>query len=88
MNILSDEFTMNMRLIGARNLKEIVPEMVDASNIGSHIVSVPGDELYNSNCEPSFLLVSMFVSQSDTFSPSDVDMQHAKLRERHTTTKL
>jgi len=42
---------MNMRLIGARNLKEVVPEMVDASNIGCHIVSVPGDELYNSNCK-------------------------------------
>ncbi|KAF9777861.1 FMN-dependent dehydrogenase-domain-containing protein [Thelephora terrestris] len=49
LNILHEEFTMNMRLIGARNLGEIVPEMVDASNIGSHIVSVPGDELYNSN---------------------------------------
>jgi len=49
LNILYDEFTMNMRLIGARNLKEIVPEMVDSSNIGCHIVSVPGDELYNSN---------------------------------------
>lgn len=45
---------MNMRLIGARNIKEIVPEMVDALNIGSHIVSVPGDELYNSNCKFGF----------------------------------
>ena len=54
LNILYDEFTMNMRLIGARNLKEIVPEMVDASNIGSHIVSVPGDGLYNSNCKSRF----------------------------------
>jgi L-lactate dehydrogenase (cytochrome) len=60
LSILYDEFTMNMRLIGARNLEEIVPEMVDASNIGSHIVSVPGDELYNSNCRPGFSLVSMF----------------------------
>ena len=54
---------MNMRLIGARNLKEVVPEMVDASNIGSHIVSVPGDELYNSNCKPGFSLLSKFGSE-------------------------
>ena len=79
---------MNMRLIGARNLEEIVPEMVDASNIGSHIVSVPGDELYNSNCKPGLSLVSMFGSESDAFLPSDVDMKHARLRERHPTTKL
>ena len=53
---------MSMRLIGARNIKEIVPEMVDASNIGSHIVSVPGDELYNSNCEPRSSLVPTSVT--------------------------
>ena len=60
LNILHDEFTMNMRLIGARNLKEIVPEMVDASNIRCHIVSVPGDGLYNSNCK--FGLLFSFIS--------------------------
>ena len=47
---LQDEFEMNMRLLGARNLKEVVPEMVDATNIGSHVVAVPGDRLYDSNC--------------------------------------
>lgn len=41
---------MNMRLLGARNLKEIVPEMVDASNIHLHTVSVPNDNLYETNC--------------------------------------
>ncbi|KAI0741097.1 FMN-dependent dehydrogenase-domain-containing protein [Earliella scabrosa] len=51
LTILRDEFEMNMRLIGARNLKEIVPEMVDASSIQSHIVAVPGDRLYDSNYE-------------------------------------
>ena len=51
LTILRDEFEMNMRLIGARNLKEIVPEMVDASSIQSHIVAVPGDRLYDSNCK-------------------------------------
>ena len=51
LTILRDEFEMNMRLIGVRNLKEIVPEMVDASSIQSHIVAVPGDRLYDSNCK-------------------------------------
>jgi L-lactate dehydrogenase (cytochrome) len=44
---------MNMRLLGARTLKEVVPEMVDASNLQSHIV-VPRDDLYGNNC--AFLL--------------------------------
>ncbi|KAJ7437799.1 FMN-dependent dehydrogenase-domain-containing protein [Mycena galericulata] len=47
--ILHDEFEMNMRLLGARTLKDVVPEMVDASNLQSHIVAVPGDALYNNN---------------------------------------
>ncbi|EIN06546.1 hypothetical protein PUNSTDRAFT_121723 [Punctularia strigosozonata HHB-11173 SS5] len=51
LQILHDEFEMNMRLIGARTLKEVVPEMVDARNIHSHVVAVPGDRLYDSNYE-------------------------------------
>ncbi|KAG6813297.1 hypothetical protein H0H92_012452 [Tricholoma furcatifolium] len=51
LQILHDEFEMNMRLLGARTLKEVVPSMVDASNIHSHIVAVPGDRLYDSNYE-------------------------------------
>ncbi|KDQ52808.1 hypothetical protein JAAARDRAFT_162334 [Jaapia argillacea MUCL 33604] len=51
LEILNDEFEMNMRLIGARNLKEIVPEMVDAHNIHQHVVAVPGDRLYDNNYE-------------------------------------
>ena len=47
---VKDEFEMNMRLLGARSLKEVVPEMVDASSLQSHIVAVPGDRLYDSNC--------------------------------------
>lgn len=50
---IQDEFEMNMRLLGARTLKEVVPEMVDASNLQSHIV-VPRDDLYGNNC--AFLL--------------------------------
>jgi L-lactate dehydrogenase (cytochrome) len=88
LNILNDEFTMSMRLIGARNLVEIVPEMVDASNIGCHIVSVPGDGLYNSNCKPGFYLVSMFGPELNALLSSDVDMQHARLRETPPAAKL
>ncbi|TFK87560.1 FMN-dependent alpha-hydroxy acid dehydrogenase [Polyporus arcularius HHB13444] len=51
LQILHDEFEMNMRLLGARTLKEVVPEMVDASSLQSHIVAVPGDRLYDSNYE-------------------------------------
>ena len=42
---------MNMRLLGARNIGEIVPEMLDVSSISNHVVAVPGDNLYNSNCK-------------------------------------
>ncbi|KAJ6538470.1 FMN-dependent dehydrogenase-domain-containing protein [Mycena vulgaris] len=51
LQILHDEFEMNMRLLGAPTLKDVVPAMVDASNLGSHIVAVPGDSLYNNNYE-------------------------------------
>ncbi|GBE80753.1 FMN-dependent dehydrogenase-domain-containing protein [Sparassis latifolia] len=51
LQILHDEFEMNMRLLGARNIKEIVPAMVEASSIHSHIVSVPSDRLYEANYE-------------------------------------
>jgi L-lactate dehydrogenase (cytochrome) len=44
---------MNLRLLGAPTLKDVVPSMVDASNVHAHIVSVPGDNLYNNNCEPA-----------------------------------
>ncbi|KAG6335408.1 hypothetical protein ID866_3682, partial [Astraeus odoratus] len=46
-----DEFEMNMRLLGARTINEIVPEMVDASNIHTHVVPVPMDNLYEGNYE-------------------------------------
>jgi L-lactate dehydrogenase (cytochrome) len=48
---------MNMRLLGAHTLKDVVPDMVDASNIHSHIVSVPNDLLYNNNCELYILFI-------------------------------
>jgi L-lactate dehydrogenase (cytochrome) len=51
LQILRDEFEMNMRLLGAPTLKDVVPSMVDASNINTHIVAVPSDTLYNTNYE-------------------------------------
>ncbi|KZT36375.1 hypothetical protein SISSUDRAFT_70436 [Sistotremastrum suecicum HHB10207 ss-3] len=51
LQILHDEFEMNMRLLGAQTLKDVVPAMVDARGLSSHVVSVPGDRLYESNYE-------------------------------------
>jgi L-lactate dehydrogenase (cytochrome) len=45
---------MNMRLIGARTIKDLIPEMVDASNINTHTLDVPIDKLYDKNCMFSF----------------------------------
>lgn len=45
---------MNLRLLGARTIRDVVPAMVDASNIHSHIVAVPHDQLYNGNCTRLF----------------------------------
>jgi L-lactate dehydrogenase (cytochrome) len=41
---------MNLRLLGAPTIKDVVPAMVDATNIHSHLVAVPLDQLYNANC--------------------------------------
>ena len=45
-----DEFEMNMRLLGARTIDEIVPDMVDASSLSSHFVQTPQDVLFNNTC--------------------------------------
>jgi L-lactate dehydrogenase (cytochrome) len=42
---------MNMRLLGARTIQEVVPEMVDTSNIHTHVATVPVDRLYKGNCK-------------------------------------
>lgn len=49
--ILRDEFEMNMRLIGARSINELVPEMVDASALHAHAGITPADNLYNTTCK-------------------------------------
>jgi L-lactate dehydrogenase (cytochrome) len=50
---------MNMRLLGAPTIKDVVSSMVDASNIHTHLVSVPGDSLYDSNCKSHPMLASL-----------------------------
>lgn len=40
---------MNLRLLGAPTIADIVPEMVDAHSLHSHS-SPPNDELYHANC--------------------------------------
>lgn len=51
LQILHDEFEMNMRLLGAPTLKDVVPAMVDASSLSNHSVSVPEDRLFGVNYE-------------------------------------
>lgn len=69
---------MNMRLLGARTIKDITPDMVDISNISSHIASIPGDKLYDTNCEFRILDNAQYILRPYTL---DESMQHAKLRE-------
>lgn len=47
---------MNLRLLGAPTLKDVVPAMVDTSSLKSHIVAVPQDSLYYSNCKWEYLV--------------------------------
>ena len=53
LSFMQDEFEMNMRLLGAKTIADVVPEMVDASGIQAHSVPVPGDRLYDNNCKLS-----------------------------------
>ncbi|EPT00384.1 hypothetical protein FOMPIDRAFT_1023784 [Fomitopsis schrenkii] len=50
--IFRDEFEMNMRLLGARTIDELVPEMVDASALSSHVVLTPQDTLFHNTYQP------------------------------------
>ncbi|KAI5119170.1 hypothetical protein M0805_008653 [Coniferiporia weirii] len=51
LQILKDEFEMNMRLLGAPTLADVGPDTVDASNVHQHVVAVPSDRLYDANYE-------------------------------------
>ena len=50
-----DEFEMNMRLLGAKTIKDIVPEMVDAKSLSSHFVMTPQDNLFQNTCACALL---------------------------------
>ncbi|PIL33515.1 hypothetical protein GSI_04138 [Ganoderma sinense ZZ0214-1] len=50
--IFRDEFEMNMRLLGAKAIKDIVPEMVDAKSLSSHFVMTPQDNLFQNTYQP------------------------------------
>ena len=69
---------MNMRLLGAPTVQDVVPSMVDASNIHSHIVSVPEDRLYGQNCE--FCCYASLSSRLTIKYAEDETMQHAQMR--------
>ena len=46
---------MNMRLLGAKTIKDIVPEMVDAKSLSSHFVMTPQDTLFQNTCACALL---------------------------------
>jgi L-lactate dehydrogenase (cytochrome) len=46
-----DELEMNMRLLGAQTIKDVVPDMIDVSTLSMHVAATPGDRLYDNNCE-------------------------------------
>ena len=45
---------MNMRLLGAHTIRDVVPAMVDASSVSLHTAAVPEDRLYGGNCASGF----------------------------------
>lgn len=41
---------MGMRLIGARTVDELTPDLVDASALHAHVGQIPVDNLYSATC--------------------------------------
>jgi L-lactate dehydrogenase (cytochrome) len=52
MQLLKDEMSMNMRLLGAANISELSPDMVDTTSLKSHSANVPADALSLSSYDP------------------------------------
>jgi L-lactate dehydrogenase (cytochrome) len=50
--LLKDEFEMNMRLIGARTVEELTPDLVDTRGLQTHTVPTGNDVLYGSVYDP------------------------------------
>ncbi|KAJ7647740.1 FMN-dependent dehydrogenase-domain-containing protein [Roridomyces roridus] len=55
--ILRDEFEMNMRLLGAQTLSDIGPDMVDASGLRARAGIAPQDNLFSATCRFFYFLV-------------------------------
>jgi len=72
-----DEFEMNMRLLGATTIKGVDPKLVDISNISSHVSAIPGDRLYDNNCE---LVPPHYQLKNLRHFMIDENMQHAQLK--------
>lgn len=54
---------MGMRLIGARSIDELTPDLVDASGIHARVGLTPADNLFNATCTSSRrLLIPLFGS--------------------------
>lgn len=69
---------MNLRLVGATSIKDVSRDMVDYSNLSSHVVAVPGDRLYDTNC-PCIHFVPL--DSADLCILIDESMQTARLKE-------
>ena len=52
MQLLKDEMEMNMRLIGARSVDELGPDLVDTRALSMHTAAVPSDTLGLSVYDP------------------------------------
>lgn len=76
---------MNMRLIGARNVSEVVPSMVDTSSLSLHVTAVPEDRLYRGNCKLCLLLPilrqSVDLADLGSIACKDEAMRGAEVRE-------
>jgi len=68
---------MNMRLLGATTIKDVNPELVDASNVSLHVSAIPSDRLYDKNCE---LVPPHCHFKNSRHSMIDDNMQHAQLK--------
>jgi len=78
LQILKDEFEMNMRLLGAPTLADVTRDLVDADNIRAHTVAVPGDRLYEGNCE--YLKINS-LRNVELITGLDESMQVVRLRD-------
>ncbi|ELU42074.1 cytochrome b2 [Rhizoctonia solani AG-1 IA] len=82
LQILHDEFEMNLRLLGAPTIKDVVPAMVDTTSLKSHIVAVPQDSLYYTNCEFSLGTLTQRSREGPVLTRvKDETLSGARLRE-------